>query len=160
VIGAPSRLRLIRNTAAFARTLPHFDFSIDVDQPPSRDPDLPLTLFLFCPPLMDLHPRQLRGVCAGCGQGVYSDQPRSNPSGKYYHAECDAGYICDLLFAFTLCVITSCLKKYFGCHADRNSFLYYHSKLVYPLTVGCVVNRRYVSGMTLLGWEVISEGIL
>jgi len=32
--------------------------------------------------------------------------------------------------------------------------------LVYPVTVGCVVNRRYVSGMTLLGWEVISEGIL
>jgi len=45
---------------------------------------------------MDLHPRQLRGVCAGCGQGVYSDQPRSNVSGKYYHAECDAGYIYDV----------------------------------------------------------------
>ncbi len=29
MIGAPSRLRLIRNAAAFARILPHFAFSMD-----------------------------------------------------------------------------------------------------------------------------------
>ncbi len=29
MIGDPSRLRLIRNVSAFARILPHFDFSID-----------------------------------------------------------------------------------------------------------------------------------
>ncbi len=36
-----------------------------------------------------LHPRQLRAVCPGCRQGVYSDQPRKNVSGTYYHSECD-----------------------------------------------------------------------
>ncbi len=45
---------------------------------------------MVAPMPMYLHPRQLRGVCPGCGQGVYSDQARSNVSGTYYHVECDA----------------------------------------------------------------------
>jgi endogenous inhibitor of DNA gyrase (YacG/DUF329 family) len=32
--------------------------------------------------------RTLRGDCPACGKGVYSDQPRSNENGSYYHEEC------------------------------------------------------------------------
>jgi hypothetical protein len=35
VIGAPSRLRLIRKAAALARIFPHFDFSIEENAAPS-----------------------------------------------------------------------------------------------------------------------------
>ncbi len=39
-----------------------------------------------------LHPRQLRAVCPGCRQGVYSDQPRIKVSGTYYHSQCDPSF--------------------------------------------------------------------
>ena len=32
--------------------------------------------------------RTMRGTCAVCSTGVFSDQPRSNENGKYYHEEC------------------------------------------------------------------------